>query len=83
MSINGQTVHLLDNEITVPQPERVPLRGFAWDAVFLGPHLALAGAAEDAARGCSGNVIARNRIEGHRDGIIIVNWHPPPFAVTT
>jgi hypothetical protein len=62
LRLGGRTYHMLDNEITVPQPQLVPLASRLWDAVFA---YALPGP-------CDNNVFARNRIEGYIDGIGLV-----------
>jgi hypothetical protein len=59
IDVSGRTHHVLDNEISAPQPELVPFGWGTWQAVsgygFPGP--------------CDHNVFARNRIEGYIDGI--------------
>jgi parallel beta-helix repeat protein len=65
VSFAGSHVHLLDNDIAVPQPERVPITGHPGLAV------GIAGANEHFPGGpfdCDHNVIAGNRIEGHPQG---------------
>jgi parallel beta-helix repeat protein len=65
VSLAGSHVHLLDNDISVPQPERVPPVGHPGLAV------AIAGTNEHFRGGpfdCEHNVIAGNRIEGHPQG---------------
>jgi parallel beta-helix repeat protein len=74
VSINGSTVHLLDNDISAPEPERVPLAGFPWDAVSIRPPLPHQGTDETLARTCAHNIVAGNRIEGVPDGIRISTW---------
>jgi hypothetical protein len=64
-SIHGGPVHLLDNEISAPEPGRVPLAGVPWDAVSITPGF------PGVPGPCDGNVIAGNRIEGVPDGIKI------------
>jgi parallel beta-helix repeat protein len=76
VSINGNTVHLLDNDISAPEPEQVPFHGVPWDAVKLGPPLPYHGAEAAQGRGCSNNVIAGNRIDGIVDGIRIEIYEP-------
>lgn len=63
----GGHLHFLDNDISVPQPERVPNRGFPGVAIAVcGPEHA------------EHNVIAGNRIEGHPEGISVISdmGHP-------
>ena len=65
VSLVGSHVHLLDNDISVPQPERVPSAGHPGLAVQVG------GTNEHFPGGpfdCQHNVIAGNRIEGHPQG---------------
>jgi parallel beta-helix repeat protein len=72
VSINGHTAHVLDNHFSVPQPERVPHHGFAWDAIKIAPPMPIHG--ETGPPACIGNVIAGNAptfveaniIEGNR-----------------
>jgi uncharacterized protein (TIGR02246 family) len=74
ISINGHTVHLRDNEFSVPEPQRVPFFGFPWDAISIRPPLpVLAG---DGPQACIGNVVAGNRIEGYIDGLRIETSTP-------
>lgn len=59
--INGATVHVLDNDISSPEPELVPAGASSGGAIGIFP--------APPAQECGGNVIAGNRIEGHPDGI--------------
>jgi parallel beta-helix repeat protein len=65
--VHGSIVHVVENDISVPEPERVPSTGH--------PGVAIPVSATDlnleAALLCAGNVIAGNRIRGHPDGIAI------------
>jgi erythromycin esterase len=76
VSINGNTVHLLDNDFAVPEPEQVPFYEFPNDAVKLGPTLPLQGVSDTLPRGCAHNVVAGNRIDGSKNGISIMVWEP-------
>jgi hypothetical protein len=76
VAIYGNTVHLLDNDISALEPEEVPGFGFPWDAVGIGPSMPLKGSAEDTPGSCANNVVARNRIEGNADGIMIDTGRP-------
>ena len=76
VSINGNTVHLVDNDFSVPEPERVPFYGFPNDAVQVGAPLPFQGGDETRARSCAHNVVAGNRIEGSHRGISIMLWAP-------
>jgi proline-specific peptidase len=75
VSINGHTVHVLDNHFSVPQPERVPDFGYAWDAIKIAPPpISIQG--DTAPPACVGNVIASNTIEGYLDGIRVEVYLP-------
>jgi proline iminopeptidase len=74
VSINGHTVHVLDNHFSVPQPERVPDYGYAWDAVKIAPPMPIQG--ESGPPACIGNVVAGNTIEGYVDGIRLEVYLP-------
>jgi imidazolonepropionase-like amidohydrolase len=64
--INGMTAHVLDNRISVPAPGRVP------NDRHPGGALAITAWGELDVPGCSGNVIAGNRIEGHPQAVVIM-----------
>jgi parallel beta-helix repeat protein len=75
--VNGMTAQILDNDISVPEPGRVPLLGH--------PSFALAifeGAPppdwRDETRDlhCTNNIIAGNRITGHPDAIVLTLVRP-------
>lgn len=70
--IHGSTVHFLDNDISVPNPEQVPSSGHPGGALTLS---ATDTNVERSLR-CVGNVIAGNRVEGHPDGISIILFRP-------
>jgi parallel beta-helix repeat protein len=76
VAIYGNTVHLLDNDISALEPEEVPGFGFPWDAVGIGPSMPIKGSAEDTPGSCANNVVAGNRIEGNADGIMIDTGRP-------
>ncbi|HUG38904.1 MAG TPA: alpha/beta fold hydrolase [Longimicrobiales bacterium] len=76
VSINGNTVHLLNNDFSVPEPEKVPFYGFPNDAVQIGAPLPFQGAEETRARTCEHNVVAGNTIDGSHNGISIMLWAP-------
>jgi haloalkane dehalogenase len=63
--INGMAAHILDNDISVPEPERVPYTRHPGLALLIG------GWAAEGVPACERNVIAGNRIEGHPDAIAI------------
>lgn len=64
VGINGGTVHVLDNRVSAPEPQRVPVHGHTGGSIGVVP--------VPPTRTCGENVIARNRIEGHPDGITIL-----------
>jgi hypothetical protein len=74
ISINGHTVHVVDNHFSVPQPERVPDYGYAWDAIKIAPPMPIQGATGPPA--CIGNVVAGNTIEGYIDGVRLEVYLP-------
>jgi proline iminopeptidase len=74
VSINGHTVHVLDNHFSVPQPERVPDFGYAWDAIKIAPPMPIQG--ESGPPACIGNVVAGNTIEGYVDGVRLEVYLP-------
>jgi parallel beta-helix repeat protein len=76
VSINGHTVHLLNNHISVPEPHLTPFFGFAWDGIKISPTLRLLGVDEPQASACVGNVVEGNHVEGHLDGIRIELYFP-------
>jgi parallel beta-helix repeat protein len=73
-AVSGGASHIqvLENDISVPEPDRVPGYGHPTFAIAIGavpPHLVQDG--DSAARVCEQNVIAGNRIDGHPDGIFL------------
>ncbi|HSI71105.1 MAG TPA: right-handed parallel beta-helix repeat-containing protein [Gillisia sp.] len=76
ISINGNTVHLLDNTFSVPTPEEIPAYGFPWDAIKIGPPLPLQDVDETYLREGSGNIVSNNKIEGYHQGISIAVFEP-------
>jgi len=64
--VNGMTAHVLDNDVTVPESDRVPNTRHPGGAMSIG------GWADFGAPACDGNVIAGNRISGHPDAIVIL-----------
>jgi CubicO group peptidase (beta-lactamase class C family)/pimeloyl-ACP methyl ester carboxylesterase len=70
ISGGGGHLHVIDNDISVPASDSVPGMGH--------PSFAIAVAAvppqsvsDTPGVACEGNIIARNRIEGHTDGILL------------
>jgi len=76
VSINGHTVHLLDNHISVPEPHLTPFFGFPWDGIKISPTLPLQGLDEPQTSACVGNVVEGNHVEGHIDGIRLELYFP-------
>jgi len=67
----GSRLHVLDNEISAPEPEQVPAIGHPSFAFALAPLPRRAAESLGVDANGEGNVIAGNRIEGHPDGIYI------------
>jgi parallel beta-helix repeat protein len=67
----GSHLHVLDNDISVPDPSAVPGVGHPSFAIALGPLPGPAAAALGLEENGQGIVIAGNRIEGHPDGIYV------------
>lgn len=66
----GSAIHVLDNDISVPQAARVP-GGYPGFAIGFGPNVSPVGGAPGPTGGaCEHNLIAGNRIEGHETGIV-------------
>ena len=61
LAVMGRNVHVLDNDISSPEPDRVP---FGWPSLAIG--LRPMGGAS-----CAGTRIERNRIAGHTDAVVI------------
>jgi hypothetical protein len=61
VALNGGTAFVLDNDVSAPEPERVPIAGHTGYAIAVAPFPPVSR--------CGPNVIAGNRIEGHPDGI--------------
>ena len=61
LAVSGRGVHVLDNDISSPEPDRVP---FGWPSLAIG--LRPMGGAS-----CAGTRIERNRIAGHTDAVVI------------
>jgi hypothetical protein len=67
----GSHLRVLDNDISVPDPSRVPGAGHPSFAIALGPLPGPVANALDLEDNGEGTVIADNRIQGHPDGIFI------------
>lgn len=61
LAISGRNVHVLQNDIAAPEPEKVP---YGW------PSLAI-GLRPDPGVPCTGNRIEGNTIDGHTDAVVI------------
>jgi parallel beta-helix repeat protein len=70
MSVAGMTAHFVDNDVSAPEPEKVPLTGQSGGAIFI-----VGFAPADLPR-CDHNVVAGNRIRGHPEAIIIDAFFP-------
>jgi parallel beta-helix repeat protein len=60
----GSTVHVLDNHISAPEPHLVPIEWpftGIWIVDFFGSP-------------CSNNLIARNRVDGYENGVLVLAW---------
>jgi hypothetical protein len=64
--VNGMTAQIVDNLISVPDPERVPYTRHPGGALAI-----LGWDAPDQSAVCDNNVIAGNRITGHPDAILV------------
>jgi proline iminopeptidase len=71
VAIYGNTVHLLDNDISAPRPEEVPGFGFPADAIGIFQPASLHESVQGAPRTCENNVVAGNRIDGITEGIMV------------
>ena len=67
----GSNLHVLDNDISAPEPGQVPGTGHPSFAIALGPITPDAAESIGLDANGEGNVIAGNRIDGHPDGIFI------------
>ena len=73
VSLVGSNIHVLGNDISMPEPGLVPAMGHPGFAVAIGSLPPVAeGEPAHAAGHCDGNVITGNRIEGHTDGILLL-----------
>ncbi len=70
VSAAASHLHVLDNDISAPEPGRVPALGYPSFAIALGgsrdPR------SSPTVRLCESNIIEGNRIEGHPDGILMI-----------
>jgi parallel beta-helix repeat protein len=70
LSVAGSHLHVLDNQISVPEPARVSSGHPGYAIMLIGGMIDPTG---QTTLPCDGNVIAGNRIEGHPDGITILS----------
>jgi parallel beta-helix repeat protein len=75
-AIYGNTVHLLDNDISAPEPEEVQWFGFPADAIHIARPQSLHESAEGVTRTCENNVVSGNRIDGVTEGIMMTADDP-------
>jgi len=75
VAIYGNTVHLLDNDISAPEPEDVQWFGFPWEGIHISRPVNLK-TAEGGSRSCQNNVVAGNRIDGVLEGILMTADEP-------
>jgi acyl-homoserine-lactone acylase len=68
LAINGGTAHVLGNDVSAPEPERVPIAGHTGYALAVAP--------TPPNEACGRNVIAGNRVEGHPDAIQVKLFVP-------
>jgi parallel beta-helix repeat protein len=71
VAIYGSTVHLLDNDVSAPEPEAVQGRGFPADGIHIARPFDLHESVEGVRRTCENNVVAGNRIDGVTEGIMV------------
>jgi parallel beta-helix repeat protein len=71
VAVYGNTVHLLDNDIEAPEPERVQWFGFPAEAIHVVRPMELHESAMGVTRACANNIVAGNRIDGITEGIMM------------
>jgi parallel beta-helix repeat protein len=76
VAIYGNTVHLLENDISVPEPEAVQGLGFPAEGVHVAGPLSLREGEDAGTRTCENNVVAGNRIDGATEGILMTANEP-------
>ena len=77
LSAAASRLHMLDNEISMPDPARVPGTGHPGFAIGISP--LPPGPPDTIVPGagvCEQNIVAGNRIEGHTDGILLSARRP-------
>jgi parallel beta-helix repeat protein len=77
VSAGARNLHIIGNDISVPEPGQVPGMGHPGFAIAVSAAArgATAPAGHDA-NICENNLIADNRIEGHPDGIVLSAFQP-------
>jgi parallel beta-helix repeat protein len=74
--VRGGTAHVLDNDISAPDPEQVPFFGYpGGSAIAIVPNY------HASASSCDHNIVANNRIETYPNGIVV--RIPSPGEVPT
>jgi hypothetical protein len=72
VAVYGNTVHLLNNSISAPEPEEVQRFGFPADGILIAWPPSLDESAGGVPRTCDNNVVSGNRIDGVTEGIMII-----------
>jgi non-heme chloroperoxidase len=73
LSAAGSHIHFVDNRVSVPEPERIPVEGHPGFGVAISSIPPSPGnLAEPPAGRCAENVIAGNHVEGHPDAILLL-----------
>jgi parallel beta-helix repeat protein len=73
LSAAGSHLHFVDNRVSVPEPERIPVEGHPGFGVAISSIPPSPGNLEDPPAGrCAENVIAGNHVEGHPDAILLL-----------
>jgi hypothetical protein len=62
VAMGGRNVRIVDNDISVPEPERVPMVGYPGGAIGIRP---------DAGGACESILVEGNRIDGHTEGVMV------------
>jgi len=69
--IAGGEVHFLANDISAPEPDAVPRRGYPGNPISIVPPVLPPAQRSHDHGSCARNIVEGNRIEGHPDGIWI------------
>jgi parallel beta-helix repeat protein len=73
VSGGGNHVHVLDNDVSAPEPDRVPSRRHPGFAIAVGALAPAGHESTTAAVTACEHVISGNRISGHPDGILVLS----------